>query len=59
MHESASRRAPVSSLAYDAAMEGEATAVKVNVHEKRGIGVGFAERPTVDYEHETISLSEN
>lgn len=49
----------VSSSYAFSAMEGEATAVKVNVHEKRGIGVGFAERPTVDYEHETISLSEN
>ena len=49
----------VSSSYAFSAMEGEATAVKVNVHEKRGIGVGFAERPTVDYEHETITLSEN
>ncbi len=49
----------VSSSYAFSAMEGEATAVKVNVHEKKGIGVGFAERPTVDYELETITLSEN
>lgn len=47
-----------SSYAF-AAEEGQATRVQVEVNEKKGFGVGFAERPTVEYDLETVQLVEN
>jgi len=39
--------------------EGQATTLNVEINEKKGFGVGFAERPTVEYELQTIDLVED
>ncbi|HJN75321.1 MAG TPA: dihydrolipoamide acetyltransferase [Myxococcota bacterium] len=39
--------------------EGQATTLNVEINEKKGFGVGFAERPTVEYELKTIVLVED
>ncbi len=46
-----------SSYAF-AAEEGQATQVRVVVDEKRGLGVGFKDRPSVEYDLQTIQLVE-
>jgi hypothetical protein len=46
-----------SSYAF-AAEEGQATQVRVVVDERRGVGVGFKDRPTVEYDLQTIQLVE-